>query len=188
MNVEGSFVWRLMHVAGRLAALYLCLPERQSVQANLAMCQGGARLLYRLAMDLVQPDERRPQLYAEARAALRGGGGVGWERLFQTAVPPCMAFLCFEFVWGAFVAPVAADYCGAGLLSLPADLLAWPRWAATELAVELVYVLLSLLSFVNILYFVMGFEKYGQFVLMLMQAPRGRGRGRRVAAAARRGA
>ena len=180
-----------MHVAGRLFALCLCLPPWQIVEANLQAWRGAVGLLSRVAADLVRPDEGRVQLYDAVYAALQpllGGGRMGWERLFHTVVPPCMLCLCFEFLWRAFVADLAAEPCSSGLPSFPADLIAWPRWLVVELAVELAYVLLSLLSFVNILYFVMGFEKYGQFVLMLMQAPRGRGRGRRVAAAARRGA
>jgi hypothetical protein len=92
------------------------------------------------------------------------------RQVFHACVPPCMLFLCAEFVWGVWIAPLAAPHVAAGgALSLPALLVAWPQWGAARVGVETVYVLLSVMSFVNILYFVMGFEKYGRFVLMLMQ-------------------
>jgi hypothetical protein len=92
------------------------------------------------------------------------------RQVFHACVPPCMIFLCAEFVWGVWIAPLAAPHVAAGgAFSLPALLVAWPQWWAARVGVEAVYVLLSVMSFVNILYFVMGFEKYGRFVLMLMQ-------------------
>jgi hypothetical protein len=92
------------------------------------------------------------------------------RQVFHALVPPCMLFLCVEFAWGFWLATLAAPHCAAGgALALPALLVAWPHWPVVKAVVEAVYVLLSVLSFVNILYFVMGFEKYGRFVLMLIQ-------------------
>jgi hypothetical protein len=94
-----------------------------------------------------------------------------------------MLFLCFEFLWGVWIVPLVAPYCAAATTAAAvatgggegaaavaaaaggwraADLLAWPQSELARHGVEAVYMLLSVLSFINILYFVMGFEKYGR--------------------------
>ena len=101
-----------------------------------------------------------------------------------------MLFLCLEFLWGVWIVPLAAPYCAAATAAAAvatgggedaaaaagsaaaagaaaggwraAELLTWPQWGAARVGVEAVYMLLSVLSFINILYFVMGFEKYGR--------------------------